>query len=427
MVSKFRRGIETILAWQVKRLIKRHNPKIVAVTGSVGKTSTKSAIAHVLSSEYSVLAHDGNYNSAVGLPLAIFEEETPSWLLNPVSWIIIFVRNELRIWGNSTHDAWVLEMGAERKGEIANFLTYIKPDIGVVTAVKGVHMEEGQFTSVEEILAEKWQVAKVSRQAVINAEDKLLKEKVTELRHATTYGLEHGDSHWSDLVTTPAGLKGTLIVGKKKLKIQTGLIGKHSLYAATAAAAVADLLAVDPENIAKAIGGLQPVSGRMNPLPGRHGSLILDDSYNSSPDTALAALETLYQLPKSGRKIAILGSMNELGSSSTKGHEAVGKAAANVDLLITIGNQAKQFLAPAAHMAGLKNDHIRSFDDPYKAGEFVLANLKKGDQVLVKGSQNGVFSEEAAKLLLARRDDRGKLVRQSSDWLRRKQRAFGVK
>ncbi len=427
MVEKFRRAIERILSWQVKRLIKRHNPKIVAITGSVGKTSTKAAIAHVLSSEYSVHAQAGSYNTLVGLPLAIFGESSPRFLINPLAWLLIFIRNEHKIWSPVKHDAWILEMGAERKGEIKQLLSFIKPDIGVVTAVKNVHTAEGQFKSIEEILDEKWQVAVKSRQGLVNADDSRLKSKLTELKNGKSYGVDHGNYHWTDLKLTDEGYKGSLLINNHGIKVQTKLIARHSLYSATAAVAVADLLAVDPDNIKKSLETLEPVNGRMNPLPGRHKTLVIDDSYNSSPDAAIAALEALFALPNTGRKIAILGSMNELGEQTEAGHHAVGQATKDLDLLVTIGDNARQFLVDAALKAGLKPDKIRSFNDPYRAGEFVLANLKKGDQILVKGSQNGVFAEEATKLLLAHRDDRNKLVRQSAFWLAKKKKAFGLK
>lgn len=425
MVKRLSQYIESILIWQVKRLIKAHRPKIVAVTGSVGKTSTKSAIAHVLRAKYKVLAHSGNYNSAIGLPLAIFEQETPAWLANPFTWLGILLRNESAIRSAPTYEVWVLEMGAERKGEIAKFLEFIHPQIGVVTAVKNVHMDDGQFQSLEEILAEKWHVASGSQTALVNCEDDLLGRKAKEAK-SQTYGIDSGIYHLSKLKFDSNGFRGTLTLASKDIQVHGQLIARHSLYALAAAAGVADQLEVEPAAIAAQFASFEPVSGRMNPLPGKHGSIVIDDSYNSSPDTVIAALDTLYSFP-AGRRIAILGTMNELGTHAESGHTQVGEYAAKVDLLVTVGDLAGTKLVEAAKLAGLQDNKIRSFNNPYKAGEFVAANLKNGDVVLVKGSQNKVYTEEAAKHLLANREDRAKLVRQSSGWLERKKKAFQVK
>lgn len=423
MVQKFSQWIEQILVWQVRRLIKAHRPKIVAVTGSVGKTSTKSAIAHVLSGKYRVLAHKGNYNSAIGLPLAIFKHSTPGWLANPFAWISIIFRNEGAIRSVPEYDVWVLEMGAERKGEIAKFLEYIHPDIGVVTAIKGVHMDEGQFGSLDEILSEKWQLAAKSKTSLANCEDAVLKKQKSDL----TYGVDSGDYHFANLAFDETGFKGKLKVRAKDTVVSGGIIARHSLYALAAAAGVGDQFEMTPGEIAAQIASFEPAHGRMNILAGKHGTLIIDDSYNSHPDTAAAALETLYSLTAKGRKIGIIGSMNELGQSSEAGHEYVGENCAKLDLLVTVGDKARDLIVPAAQKAGLSHTKIRSFDNPYRAGEFVLANLRSGDIVLAKGSQNGVFTEEAVKQLLANKEDASKLVRQSPEWLERKKRSFGVK
>jgi UDP-N-acetylmuramoyl-tripeptide--D-alanyl-D-alanine ligase len=162
----------------------------------------------------------------------------------------------------------------------------------------------------------------------------------------------------------------------------------------------------------------------MNLLRGIHGSFVIDDSYNASPDSVTAALATLFHAPASSR-VAILGDMNELGAYASAAHELVGEHCAGLDHLVTIGPLARELLAPAAIRAGLPPDHVRSFDSPYRAGWYARNLVRPGAVILIKGSQNGVLAEEAAAELLADPRDRALLVRQSASWQDTKLRIFG--
>jgi UDP-N-acetylmuramoyl-tripeptide--D-alanyl-D-alanine ligase len=172
------------------------------------------------------------------------------------------------------------------------------------------------------------------------------------------------------------------------------------------------------------LAAIRPVNGRMHALPGINGSTIVDDTYNSSPEAVVAAMEALAKAPVTGRRIALLGSMNELGPDSPRYHEAAGAAAAGVDLLITVGADANTHLGPAAVRAGLDPSRCHAADSPYTAGDYLATILGPGDVLLAKGSQNGVFCEEALKVLLADPADAAHLVRQSPGWLRLKARQF---
>jgi UDP-N-acetylmuramoyl-tripeptide--D-alanyl-D-alanine ligase len=198
----------------------------------------------------------------------------------------------------------------------------------------------------------------------------------------------------------------------------------HMRLPALAAAAVAGGLGLTAKQIAAGLAEVRPVAGRMNSLPGTGGSTIIDDTYNSSPDAVAAALQTLAAMPTTGRRIAILGSMNELGTESARYHREAGAAAAGLDLLVTLGTESSKYLGPAAVAAGLDPTRWRAADTPYAAGEYLKLLLQPGDLVLAKGSQNGVFAEEAVKLLLANPADASKLVRQSPTWLKTKAKQF---
>jgi UDP-N-acetylmuramoyl-tripeptide--D-alanyl-D-alanine ligase len=416
-----RRVVARRLERHVTELIKAKRPVIIGITGSVGKTSTKLAIAHLLAAKHKVLAHPGNYNSEIGLPLSIFELEVPKRLVNPLDWVRVLRQVKSRKL-TYPYDALVLEMGADQPRDIQKFMHYIHPDIAVLTRIAPAHIE--QFKTIEAILEEKWHLARGSQKVIINGEDERLVAKAKELEphRISTYGIDDGDYYFSELKLETDGYKGKLHLGRKTIKVNTKVIAKHLLGSLLAAAAVADQLKLNKDTIKQQLETWTPASGRMNPLKGKHDSLIIDDTYNSSPEAAIAALNALYQFR--GRKIAILGSMNELGDFEREGHEQAGAHCGQLDILITIGRAARQFLAPAAQSAGLKLDQVHSFDSPYVAGEFMLKRLKKGDRVLAKGSQNGVFAEEAIKLLLDDPADANLLVRQSPEWMLKKRKQF---
>ncbi|MBN8468385.1 UDP-N-acetylmuramoyl-tripeptide--D-alanyl-D-alanine ligase [Corallococcus exiguus] len=404
----------------------QQNPQvvIVAVTGSVGKTTTKLAIAKVLEQRFKVLAHPGNYNNELGVPLAIFELESPGDIRNLKAWMGVVREMNRRLKKPLPYDVIVQEVGAGRRGDIGYF-SFLKPRIGVVTAAKPAHLRG--FGSIEAIVDEKFSLAELSQIALVNAEEERFVPKLATMdaskRH--TYGTSKGDYRYSIRSYSVAnGFEGTLVLGREKADASVRMVGRHMAEAVAAAAAVGELLGMKPDEIKAGVEQIQPVAGRMSPLEGQNGSLILDDSYNASPEAMMASLDTLYELP--GRKIAILGGMNELGSDGAKYYEQIGGHCARLDLLVTVAKLARQYVEPA-RAAGLGDDRIRCFDTPYEAGEFVAGLLKRGDTVLVKGSQGGIFCEEATAKLLAKPEDTARLVRQSPDWKRQKAHAFNPK
>lgn len=407
---------------RVQALVRDRQLKVVAVTGSVGKTSTKLAVAAVLRQKYRVQAQDGNFNSEIGLPLAIFGQDVPASLMNPLAWWRLFGRVDAQLAGDFPYDVLVLELGVDAPGDMARFLRYLAPDVGIVTAIGAAHIE--QLGSIEGVAREKMALAAGSRAALLNAEnERVMQEAATLGKPVQTYGAEHGEVHFRGLRRAKDHtFGGSLVLNDGEVAVQTQVIARHSLAALAAAAAVGEELGLTPAEIKTGVESVAPFAGRMQLLAGAAGTTIIDDSYNASPLAAMAALETLAELP--GRHIAILGSMNELGDYSAQGHREVGAAAKGVAELVTIGAEAGKQLAAGAATAGLKVAHIHRYDSPYAAGKYVRGMLKSGDVVLAKGSQNGVFAEEAVALLLADPADRAKLVRQNADWQQRKRAQF---
>lgn len=425
MKSLLKKILVKILKSQVVRLLRKNEAVVIGITGSVGKTSTKLAIAQLLKTTFKVHYHKGNYNSEVGLPLSLFSQSTPKNILNVGQWLKILISNERQINSNFPYEVIILEMGADHPGNIQDFMEFIHPDIGVLTAASIAHTDK--FKTVSAILKEKWSLVEGSKFSVINIDQENIKAKVDSFESLhVTYGLNRGQYTFNDLKFDPKTGSYTGVVTLKqgaliKATIKTSAL--HSLSALLAATAVADHLEVPVNMIKEALEGWRPSNGRMNILPGVRDTTLIDDTYNSSPMAAIAAIDTLEQV-SSGRKIVIMGSMNELGDLEESTHREVGSKCSAIDLLVTIGESAKKYIAEEAILSGLDSQKVASFDSPVQAGQFVRQFLQPGDTVLIKGSQNKVYAEEATKILLDSSVNPNVLVRQSDHWLDVKKRQF---
>lgn len=412
--------IAAILGWQVRRLRKRASFKIIGVVGSIGKTSTKLAIAHTLSAEYRVQYQSGNYNDLVSVPLVIFGHSMPP-LFNPFAWLNVLLRNEKIIQQKYPFDVVVLELGTDGPGQIAEFKKYLHLDLAVITAIAPEHMEF--FDSLDAVAKEELSVVSFAERLLVNAD--LVPEKYLRVvSNFETYGFtELGEFRAIDTRYT---LNGTSFELAKANNILGSFTipgySKAQVYSALAAISVANIFDVSTEDIKESVSTIDYVPGRMQLLQGHHEVKILDDSYNSSPEAMQTALETLYKID-APQKIALLGNMNELGEFSADAHSLVGKLCnpTHLDEVITLGPDANKYLAPAAKAQGCK---VTEFESPYDAGIYIASILQEKAVVLVKGSQNRVFAEEAIKPLLANRLDEQKLVRQSKDWMTLKKKQF---
>jgi len=419
--------ITLILEFQARRLLKKRKPFVIAVTGSAGKTSTKIAIATVLSQKYKILAHYGSYNTPIALPMAIFDLRIPLTLKNPLSWLQVLWQTESLLHKPYPYQVLVLELGADHPGDIEYFKKYIHPDIAVVTAVAAEHME--YFGTIEAVAREELSVASFSKETLINCDDvsqdyaKLVPEGI----NLDTYGTS-GVAEYRYVVQDfkpGIGFTGSLVTREfGEQQVPLAVVGQHNIRTVAAAAAVGIKMGLTAQQVIAGMQQVRPVNGRMNLLRGLKESLIIDDTYNSSPISAVAALQSLYSFP-SPQRIAILGSMNELGAMSADAHKQVGEACnpSMLDWVITIGANAQQYLAPAAAAKGCQ---VRSFMSPYQAGAFAHSVLQEHAVVLAKGSQNGVFAEEAVKELLHSPEEEERLVRQSADWMAIKEKQFGL-
>lgn len=424
--NTFKRTVRFLMERKVRRYFKKHQPTLVVVTGSVGKTSTKNAIATVLSQKLRVRNHYGNHNMDISVPPALMGIEYPEEVHSIKSWLTVLKAMNIRIKEPKDVDVIIQEIGTDRPGDVPYFAKYLKPDIAVVTAVSEEHMEF--FGSLDEVAKEELSVASYSNFTVINRDD--IEGRFAQYANTSnlsTYGLSEQAEY--RLTVEPAnpidGRIGKIITPEwGELPVTVQLIGDHALKSVAAAACVGAKLGLSAEDVAVGISQVLPTAGRMQLLRGFKDSILVDDTYNSSPRAIAKALETLYAI-EAPQRIAILGSMNELGPSSAVAHQQAGELCdpQKVEWVVTIGDDAQNYLAPAALGKGCQ---VKSFKTPYEAGGFVHGVMKEGAVVLVKGSQNKVFSEEALKMLLRDQSDRDKLVRQSESWMDLKKEQFSA-
>jgi UDP-N-acetylmuramoyl-tripeptide--D-alanyl-D-alanine ligase len=353
--------------------------RVVGITGSVGKSTTKEMVAEVLSTKFRTLKSPGNLNNEIGLPLTI-----------------------LRL--SSGHQRAVLEMGFYVPGEIAFLCDIARPQIGVVTNIGTVHAERaGSQEAIARGKAELVQALPPAPDgvAILNFDDPWVRqmEEKTKAR-VFFYGLSREANLWADNVVGLGleGIRFRLHYQGETLHVRIPLIGRHSVHTALRAAAVGLAEGMSWQEI---LDGLHQghTQLRLAAVRSQTGALLLDDTYNASPESMLAALNLLDELE--GRKVAVLGDMLELGPYERGGHEMVGLRAAQVaNVLLTLGERA-HLIADAARRAGMRKTSILEFNEFEPLMEWLKANLTKEDAVLIKGS-HGLRMDRIASMLEAR-------------------------
>jgi len=405
--------------WRLRKI----KPEIIGITGSIGKTSTKDAIYAVLAPHLPTYCNQRSLNSDFGALLAILEQK--SGYSSIFHWIkalwggfwgtINLNRNE------PPYEKLVLEMGADKPGDIAYLVRHIKPSIGVLCNVKGVHLAKGQFEDVEEVFKEKSKLIRSLPKngwAILNSDDEYAKTLIGQVNaRCVTFGTStKADLRATKILSGPNGLRFTLRYENQSHDFHfPHILGKHHVYVLLPAIAIGFIMGIPIKPIKKALADFRLPPGRMNPIPGLHNSLIIDSSYNASPETMLAALTLLKSMP--GRKIAVLGSMNELGEYSEREHRRIGEQIPHyADLLITVGKEA-EYMAMEAQHVGFPHHKIHRFDSSLEAAQFLRDKIKKGDIILAKGSQNNVRLEHLVKELMRYPDHaEALLVRQDHYW-----------
>lgn len=353
--------------------------RVIGITGSVGKSTTKEMVAEVLSTRYRTLKSPGNMNNEIGLPLTMLR-------LSP------------------GHQRAVLEMGFYVPGEISLLCDIALPQIGVVTNIGTVHAERaGSQEAIAQGKTELVQALPPAPEgvAILNFDDPWVRrmEEKTKAR-VFFYGLSREANLWADEVMGLGleGIRFRLHYQGETLYVRIPLIGRHSVHTALRAAAVG---LAEGMNWQEILEGLSQghTQLRLAAVRSQTGALLLDDTYNASPESMLAALNLLDELE--GRKVAVLGDMLELGPYERGGHELVGLRAAQIaSVLLTLGGRA-HMIAEAARRAGMKRSSIFEFDEFEPLLEWLKTNLTKQDVVLIKGS-HGLRMDRLTSMLEAR-------------------------
>lgn len=347
---------------------RQHQPTVVGITGSVGKTSTKELAAAVLRQRYPTLWNQGNLNNEIGLPLTLLDLE-------------------------AQHAYAVLEMGFYLEGEIAQLCRLAQPHIGIITNIGPIHLERaGSMEAIFRGKSELVQALPADGYAILNWDDEWVR-KMAPLSPAPIfrYGLNPEVDLWADNIQSE-GLEGIRFrfhyrrsaTQTEVLHVHLPLLGRHSVHTALRAAALGLICQLSWEEI---IRGLHDINAqvRIEVTPGIHQSTILDDTYNASPPSSIAALNLLSDLE--GRHVAVLGDMLELGAYEETGHRLVGRKAADIaDMLFTIGPRAR-WIAEEAVLGGLEASQVYHFDAMVEAQPVLQQLIQKGDQILIKGSR----------------------------------------
>ncbi len=428
MKAFLRQIVTLVLTWEARLVLLRYKPRIIAVTGSVGKTSTKDAIYSALSPHIHIRRSEKTLNTDIGVPLSILGCDN-AWG-DPLKWLWNILRG-LRVLIGKTYPEWlVLEVGADRPGDIRRIAKWLRPDIAVITQVPDVPVHVEFFPSPDALRKEKRSLAEYLRHGgklIVNGEDARMVELSQDYRGAmVTYGIgtanDFSASHEEILYDNkwPVGVSFRVNHAGSSLPVVVyGALGRPRVYAGLCALAVADAIGVDLVSAAKSLTEWAPPPGRMRIVRGLRDSLILDDSYNSSPAAVASALDTLRSLKWVRRRIAVLGDMLELGRYSSDAHREVGKQVAEcADMLITVGFRARAIVESALD-AGLPESNIKSYEhfEAERAGKELELELKKGDAVLVKGSQSMRMERTVLEIMAEPERAPELLVRQSDFWL----------
>jgi UDP-N-acetylmuramoyl-tripeptide--D-alanyl-D-alanine ligase len=420
------KNLRLILKFLAKLTVMKYQPFIVGVTGSVGKTSTKSAIATVLKSSFTVRMAGGNLNNELGVPLAILGDYQNSG--GAFFWLGVILKSLLQLLFKVRYPKiLVLEYAADRPGDIGYLLNIVKPNIAVVTAIGEIPVHVEFYESPSAVAEEKAKLVQglaADGVAILNFDDPLVEAMKKYCRgKVLTYGFNEGANlRVSSFLNRsefgkPLGIAFKLVTDDSFVPVRIdGLFGKAQVYAAAAAAAVGLVKNINLVKISEALQGFKGEPGRCRLIEGIKNSYILDDTYNSSPLAAEAALEILKDL-SAPRKVAVLGDMAELGQYSTYAHEEVGrKVYGAAEVLVTVGAKAR-FIAEGARKAGFPKKNIYSFKDTAEAAAQLPKLLESRDLLLVKGSQSMRMEKIVLGIMAKPELAKELLVRQYGKWL----------
>ncbi len=409
-----------VLALFARAVVRRYKPHIVMVTGSVGKTSTKDAVAAVLATRFFVRKSEKSFNTGFGVPFTILGVDNP-WD-NPLAWFSLMKRAiALLILPNQYPKMLVLEVGADRPGDLSRILRIVSPDAVVVTRLPEVPVHVEAYASPEAVREEEFSPAYALHAAaplIISADDPHARESAMRTpARIISYGMAEDAAvrvqnvGFHEEGGRVAGMRADVAMdGKKGDIVVKGSVGSTQVFPAAAALATALAFDIPLKDALKALESYEPPAGRGRILLGKNDSILIDDSYNSSPVAVEQGLETLRAFPHALRRIAVLGDMLELGRYSVTEHERIGALArCSADIVAAVGIRSRAFAMAQG------DGEVLLFDNARTAAEALTDLVRPGDVLLVKGSQS-IRTEHIVKALLANPADAARLVRQERKW-----------
>ncbi len=428
MKQVFRIPIALLLAMCARMILRKYKPQVIMITGSVGKTSTKDATYAALSKTTFVRASEKSYNSEFGVPLTIIGAKNP-WT-SMFAWLQVFGEALALIFlPNHYPKTLVLEVGADRPGDLARILRIVAPDAVIVTRLPEVPVHVEAYTTPAAVREEEFAPAyalSTGAPLILSSLDtyavgmaKNTQANITLFGFSPEAAIHITQPEVVLEEGVPVGMKTTATVDGRSFVLHAkGALGRPQVLAPAAAFALTYALGIAPKDALAGLEQYLPPPGRARIIRGLHNSLIIDDTYNASPAAMEEALETLTLLPKNTRHIAVLGDMLELGRYSLEEHERIGALAAkDADILIAVGIRSRAMM-PAALAAGMQEDCIHAFDNAIDAARALKDMLQPRDTLLIKGSQS-MRMERIVEALLANPADTSLLVRQDKEWKRR--------
>jgi UDP-N-acetylmuramoyl-tripeptide--D-alanyl-D-alanine ligase len=417
-----------ILKQESRLVLWKYKPKVVAITGSVGKTSTKDAVFAVLAPIAYVRKSEKSYNSEIGLPLTILGLKN-GWN-NPITWFQNILKGIWLIIYPHKYPEWlVLEVGVGKIGDMAKTASWLHTDAVIITAIGETPAHIEFFYSRKNLIEEKSGLIKTLKKdglLILNADDIDVLEMKNKTKNITiTYGFNSdadvkgsSESIFYDENKSPKGVIFRVDEGARSIPVFIeGVFGNNHIYASLAALAFTSGCKFNMLSAVDSLKNYDISPGRMHLLDGIKKSSIIDDTYNSSPFACEASLCTLGEVKSDGRKIAILGDMLELGKHTEEAHKNIGKIAKDfLDILCVVGPRA-QDIKNGAIDNGMKEENIFEFSDSISAGLFIKTFIKENDLILVKGSQGMRMERVVEEILLDKKNKKKLLVRQEKEWL----------
>ncbi len=429
MINFLKNIVVFVLTLESRIIIWKYNPKIIAITGNLGKTSAKEAVFSVLSEEVRVRKSEKSFNSEIGIPLTIIGLKN-AWR-NPFRWLKNILIGLKVILYSPDYPKWlVLEVGADKPGDIEKVSKWLPVDIAVITIIpkEPVHLEN--FKDRNHLVKEKFYIVDAVKKGgllIMDHSNLVGFGKQNRDIHLLTYGFEtesnivasdYHINYENKNIDIPLGIFFHLDYKGHTLPVRmNNVFGKQNVFSVMVSILVADAVGVGILNAIEKLKNFKSIPGRFNILLGKNNSIIVDDTYNSSPSALRLAIENINDIRCKGKKIAVLGDMLELGPKEKESHFELGLILPQVfEILILVGKRAK-FFGEGALSSKMNKENIYYFKDNSTVSSFLLDILKEGDLVFLKGSQGIRLEKVVSGIVLD--EEKIKLVRQETDWLKK--------